>query len=140
MFTISIDPVILHIGHFMLRWYGVIVMTAIVVGVWLAAQEAEHKGIKKEDVYDAAIWVVMAGIVGARIFHVIDHWPDEFAAQPIRILYVWEGGLAIWGGVIGGLIAAAILARRRGWRIPVVLDAAAPGLVLGKLLGELPAL
>ena len=136
MITISIDPVILHIGHLALHWYGLIVMTAIGVGVWLAARQAERRGFQKADIYDGALWVVLAGLLGARLFHVIDHWPHEYAPNPIRALYIWEGGLAIWGGVFGGLIAVAVLARRRGWRLPRLLDAAAPGLVLGQGSGE----
>ena len=110
MITIGVDPVIFSIGHFMLRWYSLIVVTAIIVGVWITAREAERKGLRKEDIYDSALWVVIGGILGARLFHVLDHWPDEYAANPIRALYIWEGGLAIWGGMIVGLIAVAILA------------------------------
>jgi len=136
MITISIDPIIFSIGHFHVRWYSLIVMTAIGVGVWLAARQAERKGFEKADVYDGALWVVLAGLLGARLFHVIDHWPHEYAPNPIRALYIWEGGLAIWGGVFGGLIAVAVLARWRGWRLPSLLDAAAPGLVLGQGIGR----
>jgi len=136
MITISIDPVIFSIGHLMLRWYGIIVSVAIGAGIWLAAREAERKGFAKEEIYDGALWVILAGMLGARLFHVIDHWPDEFAADPIRVLYIWEGGLAIWGGVVGGLVAVAVLAWRRGWRLPRLLDAAAPGLVLGQAIGR----
>ena len=103
MITISIDPVIFSIGHFMLRWYGLIVITAIIVGVWVAAREAARKSFTKEEIYDSALWVIIAGLIGARLFHVLDHWPDEYAVNPIRALYIWEGGLAIWGGVIFGL-------------------------------------
>ncbi|GIK37096.1 MAG: prolipoprotein diacylglyceryl transferase [Chloroflexota bacterium] len=136
MITISIDPVIFSIGHLMIRWYGLIVVTAIIVGVWLAAHEAERKGFKKEDIYDAALWIVPGGLLGARLFHVLDHWSHEYAANPVRALYLWEGGLAIWGGVIGGLIAGIILARRRRWRLPRLLDAVAPGLVLAQAIGR----
>ena len=137
MITINIDPVIFSIGHFMLRWYSLIVVTAVIVGVWLGAREAERKGFKKEAIYDSALYVVLAGLLGARLFHVLDHWPDEYAANPVRALYIWEGGLAIWGAVIGGVIAVAILAWRRGWRLPALLDAAAPGLVLAQAIGRL---
>jgi len=136
MITIGVDPVIFSIGHFMLRWYSLIVVTAIIVGVWLSAREAERKGFRKEDIYDSALWVVIGGILGARLFHVLDHWPDEYAANPIRALYIWEGGLAVWGGMIVGLIAVAILAWRRGWRLPALLDATAPGLVLAQAIGR----
>ena len=137
MITINIDPVILTIGHYMLRWYSLIVLTAIVVGVWLTAREAERKGFIKDEIYNSAIFVVLVGLLGARLFHVLDHWPHEFAMNPIRALYIWEGGLAIWGGVIGGLIAVAILARRRGWRLLTLLDAAVPGLVLAQAIGRI---
>lgn len=137
MITISIDPIIFSIGHVMVRWYGLIVMTAVGVGIWLAAREAERKGLKKVDIYDLAVWIIPAGLVGARLFHVLDHWPDEFATNPIRVLYIWEGGLAVWGGVFGGVLAAAIFAWRRGLRFPVLLDIVAPGLVLAQAIGRI---
>jgi len=136
LITVSIDPVLLSIGHFHLRWYSLIVLTAIAVGTWLTAKEADRKGFSAEDIYDAAIWVILAGLVGARLFHVVDHWPDRFAANPIQALYIWEGGLAIWGGVAGGLIAVAVLAKRKHWRLPRLLDAVAPGLVLAQAIGR----
>lgn len=137
MITIGIDPIIFSIGHFHLRWYSLIVLTAIAVGIWLTGREAARKGFKKEDVYDAAVWVILGGLVGARLFHVLDHWPDEYAANPIQALYIWEGGLAIWGALAGGLISIAILARIRGWRLPRLLDAAAPGLALAQAIGRI---
>jgi phosphatidylglycerol:prolipoprotein diacylglycerol transferase len=136
MITIPIDPIIFSIGHFHLRWYSLIVGTAILIGVWLAVKEAGRKGFIKDEISDSILWIVLAGIVGARLFHVIDHWPDEFAANPIRALYVWEGGLAIWGGIIGGLIAVAILARQNGWKLSRLLDALVPGVVLAQAIGR----
>ncbi len=137
MFTISIDPIIFSIGPFMLRWYSLILMIAMGVGIWLTAREAGRKGFKKEQIYDISIWIILAGILGARLFHVLDHWPDEFAANPIRALYVWEGGLAIWGGVAGGLLAAGILAWKNHWNFARLLDAGAPGLVLAQAIGRI---
>ncbi|HBG74764.1 MAG: prolipoprotein diacylglyceryl transferase [Chloroflexi bacterium GWB2_49_20] len=136
MFTITLDPIIFSIGHLHIRWYSLIVLTAIIVGIWLVAKEASRKGFKKDAIYDIAVWIVLGGLIGARLFHVIDHWSDTFAADPIRVLNIWEGGLAIWGGITGGLIVGAILARRRGWRFPRLLDAAAPGLVLAQAIGR----
>ncbi len=137
MFTISIDPVIFNIGHFAVRWYGIILMIAMGIGIWLTAREAERKGFKKDDIYDAAVWIIVGGLIGARLFHVLDHWSHEYAADPIRALYIWEGGLAIWGALAGGLIAGAVIAWRRGWRFPKLLDAAAPGLVLAQAIGRI---
>ncbi len=137
MITISIDPIVFNIGHFALRWYSLILLIAIGIGIWLTAREAARKGFQKEDVYDAAVWIVIGGLIGARLFHVLDHWSHEYAANPIRAFYIWEGGLAIWGALIGGLIAGALIARRRGWRFPKLLDAAAPGLVLAQAIGRI---
>jgi phosphatidylglycerol:prolipoprotein diacylglycerol transferase len=137
MITISIDPVIFSIGHFAVRWYSLILLSAIAVGIWLTAREAERKGFKKEEVYDAAVWIIVAGIIGARLFHVLDHWSHEYAMNPIRALYIWEGGLAIWGAMVGGLIAGALVTWKRGWYFPRFLDAAAPALVLAQAIGRI---
>lgn len=137
MITISIDPIIFNIGHFAVRWYSLILLIAIGTGIWLTAREAERKGFGKDDIYDAAVWIVIGGLIGARLFHVLDHWSDVFAANPIRALYIWEGGLAIWGALIGGLIAGAFVSWKRGWRFPRLLDAAAPGLVLAQAIGRI---
>ena len=75
--------------------------------------------------------MIVGGLIGARFFHVIDYWPDEYAANPLRALYVWEGGLATWGGVIGRLAAPALFAWRRGLSLAVPMDTAVPGLMLG---------
>ena len=136
MITISIDPIVLSIGHFMLRWYGLILVIAVGVGIWVTGREADRKGLKKDDIYENLTWIVVAGLLGARLFHVIDHWPDEYAAEPIRALYIWEGGLAIWGAVIAGFLAVAILARQRHLHLPRLLDTFAPGLVLAQAIGR----
>ena len=137
MITVNLDPILLHLGHFALRWYGLIVVTVASVGIWVALREAKRKGLSEYQFADAIPWVIVGGLIGARLFHVIDHWPDEYAANPLRALYVWEGGLAIWGGVIGGLAALALFAWRRALPLAVLLDTAVPGLVLGQAIGRI---
>ena len=136
MFEMSIDPVLFRVGHLMIRWYGLIVMTALIVGGRVALREARRRGVSDDDFTDGLVWVVLAGLIGARLFHVVDHWQDVFAADPLRVLYVWEGGLAIWGAVVGGLLALAVFAWRRGLDLGRLADIAAPGLVLGQGLGR----
>lgn len=136
MFTMPIDPIILSYGHYALRWYSLIVLVAIVAGIWVAGREAQRKGFGRDAIYDLSLWLVLGGIVGARIFHVIDHWSHEFAANPLRVLYIWEGGLAIWGAVVAGLGVLTIYAWRKQVALPRLLDTVAPGLVLAQGIGR----
>jgi phosphatidylglycerol---prolipoprotein diacylglyceryl transferase len=136
MVTIGIDPVIVHLGHFGLRWYGVIMVAAIAVGTWVTLREAERKGFDRNTVLDGVMWIILSAIVGARLFHVADHWSDVFAAQPLRALAIWEGGLAMWGGVYGGLGATVWLSWRHRWRLTRLVDAIVPGLLLGQGIGR----
>src|SRR5512138_1279879 len=138
MITIPIDPIIVHFGgHLALRWYSLIILIAIAAGFGIALREADRKGFSRDAIYDMAMWLIPSAILGARLFHVIDHWKDTFAANPGRILNIWEGGLAIWGAVVGGLIALAIVAWRRKWKLTFLLDLFAPALVLGMAVGRL---
>ncbi len=137
MVTVNIDPVIVSFGHFMLRWYGVIVAVAMGAGIWVAAREAKRKGISSAVFGDAVMWGIVGGFIGARLFHVLDHWPHEYAADPLRVLYIWEGGLAIWGAVVGGLLAVVLFSVVRHIRFSVLADCVTPGLVLGQAIGRI---
>ena len=137
--TIDIDPVIFHLGPIALSWYGVVVTIAIVVGVWLASREARRKGLPMAEVDSLVPWVVVGGFVGARALHVIDRW-DFYAAQPMAILAVWNGGLAILGAILGGTFAGAVGAWRSGIAIGPLSDAAAPGVILGQAIGRFACL
>lgn len=132
-----IDPILFSIGHFMVRWYSLIILFAILVGIWIAGREAERKGLGEDVISELALWLVPAGILGARVFHVADHWDDIYGKDPIRVFYIWQGGLAIWGAVVGGLLALVFLAWRRGWRLPLLLDTLAPAAVLGQGVGRI---
>ena len=137
MFTVTLDPILFSYGHFMVRWYSLILMAAIFVGIAITRREAVRKGIGDKVINDVILWIIPAGLIGARLFHVIDHWPDRFAADPIRAFYIWEGGIAIWGAVAGGLVGLMLLAWRRKWRLSVLLDTLAPGVALGMGLGRI---
>lgn len=137
MITVTVDPIIFSIGHFHLRWYSLIIMLAISVSYYLVRREADRKGYLKEAIDDMAIWVILSGVIGARLFHVIDHWPDIFSKDPGRIFAVWEGGLAIWGALVGGLVPLALFAWRKRWSIARLLDTFAPGVVIGQAIGRI---
>lgn len=134
--NIGIDPVIVQLGHFAVRWYSLFFALAIVVGVWLGLREARRKGLDVERVQPLAWWAVAGGLVGARLFHVIDRW-DVYADDPVRVLNVWEGGMAVYGSLIGGVLTGLVYALRHGLPVWKLADAAAPGMILGQGLGRL---
>ncbi|MHB0878563.1 MAG: prolipoprotein diacylglyceryl transferase [Anaerolineae bacterium] len=140
MFTVSIDPVIVSFGHLALRWYGIIVAAAMVLGIEVALHEAKRRGADVARLSGTSLWIVGAGLVGARLAHVLDHWDHGYARQPLQALAVWQGGLAIWGGVIGGLLALAVYAWRSKERLGLLADVAAPGVALASGLGRVACL
>ena len=135
MITIDINPVLISFGHMAIHWYGVIVALAILVAIWLVSMEARRKGFSESHLDNMTTWVIIAGFMGARLLHVVDHW-SFYSREPIRALYIWEGGLAIWGAVLGGLLAMALFAWRHSLRLGFLADMVAPGLVLGQAIGR----
>lgn len=137
--TINIDPVIFQAGPLALRWYSVFVMLAILAGLWLAIREGKRRGLVQDDVVNATVWAIVGGIVGARLFHVVDKL-DFYLSNPHMILAINQGGLAIWGGVGGGLAAALLYVRSK--RIPggVFLDVVVPALLVGQIIGRFACL
>jgi phosphatidylglycerol:prolipoprotein diacylglycerol transferase len=134
--VIDIDPTIFHWGHFGLRWYGLFIVLAIFAGSWLGLREARRKGFDAGQVQSLILWSVLGGLIGARLFHVVDRW-DLYADEPLRTLYFWEGGLAVYGGLVGGVLVGFAYAWRHGlpaWRLA---DALAPGIILGQAVGRL---
>src|SRR3972149_5156174 len=101
---ININPVALQIGYFELRWYSIFVVLGIIAAVLISMREAKRKGIPVEEIYSLAPWVVIGGIAGARLLHVIDRW-DYYAGNLFHIFWLQQGGLAIWGALAGGAIA-----------------------------------
>jgi phosphatidylglycerol:prolipoprotein diacylglycerol transferase len=104
-------------------------------GAWLMARRAEPRGIPRNEVYNAVTWGAIGAIIGARGFYVLGHL-DQFDSVG-DMLAVWEGGLTMFGGFIGGLVLGLGYLRRRGFAIPPALDAAAPGFAVGVIFGRI---
>ena len=135
MITIGIDPVIFSIGHFSIRWYSVMIAVAIVVASIVGMRETRRRGIPEDDVYSLLTWGIIAGIIGARLFHVIDKL-DYYLQNPAAILAFQEGGLAIFGAIICGAAVAVLYCTRRKISVGALLDSAAPALILGQAIGR----
>ncbi|HRA51769.1 prolipoprotein diacylglyceryl transferase family protein, partial [Actinotalea sp.] len=128
-----------YLGPFPLRAYALAIIAGIVVAVWLTQRRWVERGGEADTVLEIVYWAVPFGIVGGRIYHVISS-PDAYfgpGGDPIKALYIWEGGLGIWGAIALGAVGAFIGARRQGVSFVVFADAVAPGLLVAQALGRL---
>jgi prolipoprotein diacylglyceryl transferase len=135
---INIDPTLFRWDGLPLQitWHGFFTAVGTLVGIWLAVRWAVRAGYTEDDTFSVAMWGVIGAIVGARVFHVIDQW-DFYAKDPISILKVNEGGLAIYGTIVGGPLAGALYAWRKGLNVARLADVAAAPLILGMAIGRI---
>lgn len=133
--VIDIDPVLVTFGTLAVRWYGVMISLGILAGVLLGLRMARARDIDPDDTLSVVLWAIPSAFIGARLLHVIDAW-QYYTTYPLQILAIQEGGLAIYGGLLGGLAGGAWAARRKGVLSWSLLDAAAPGMILGQAIGR----
>lgn len=133
---IGIDPTIAEFGSFSIGWHGVLMFLGIVVGVVLTLRLAKKAGIAEDTIITGAILAVVLGLIGARLVHVIDSW-EIYSKDLVKILAFHEGGLAWYGGLIGGIVAVVIYARVKKFSLGRFADAAAPGVILGLSIGRI---
>lgn len=136
---LNIDPVIVHIGSVALRWYGLMYAVGIIIGLRVIQGYTERKGIDQNMVYRVLWWCIVAGIIGGRLYFVIQQ-PDlveNYLLKPIRIIAVWEGGMAFYGAIF--LVIATLIWRARVERInPLVLiDAGVLFAAAGQIFGRI---
>ena len=131
----SPGPIALQIGPLAIRWYGLLIATAVLLGTSLAHREAIRRGEDPDHLLNVIVVGVMSALVGARHYYVLFNW-GYYSAKPLKILAVWEGGLAIHGGILGGALATAIYTIRRKLPLLIYLDIMAPPLVLGQAIGR----
>ncbi len=127
------------------RFYGILIMTGAMAGALLAARECKRRGMAPDIIWDLLTWLIVGGVIGARIWHIFTPPPTSIAqglttsfylTHPLNALAVWNGGLGIPGAVIGGFIALFIFARREGLQIAAWVDVIAPALALGQAIGR----
>jgi phosphatidylglycerol:prolipoprotein diacylglycerol transferase len=129
----------------LLSFYGLIIMGGVIAGGFLAARRAKRRGYDPDIIWDLLVWLLIGGVVGARIWHILTPSPSAIAegltthyylTHPLDAIAIWNGGLGIPGAVIGGLIALFFYARKNGLSFLVFTDISAPSLALGQAIGR----
>lgn len=136
---ITFDPVILRLGSVELGWHGLFTALAVMVAVGTGLRRAERRGLPAEPLGQVVTWAVVGGMVGARLFHVLDHLP-YYLGHPLETLAFWMGGMAVYGAFLGGIAGGLLAARGTGLPAWPLLDAAAPAMLLGQAIGRLGCL
>ncbi len=157
---IGMDPILINAGPFIISWHGLFTFIAVATAVVLTVYWGKKEGMSADAVYSVSLWCIIGGIVGARVVHIIDFWGEIYQHDPVRLLYVWEGGIAIYGAILGGFIGGAIYItfRNSAWflgvwgryfrfmgepeRAPLpgvghLADVAAPALLIAMAIGRL---
>lgn len=127
-----------YLGPIPLRAYGIIIATGMLIAVYLTRKRYENRGGDSELVYDVALVSIIAGVIGARLYHVTTNYQPYFGenGDPWEVLYIWHGGLAIMGGVLLGSAAGMLMLHLKGQRIGPFADAVAPTILLAQALGR----
>lgn len=128
-----------YLGPIPLRAYGIIIATGMLIAVYLTRKRYEARGGDPEVVYDVALFAIVFGVLGARLYHVTTNWQPYFGENGslVEIFYIWHGGLAIMGGVMAGTAAGLLVLRRKGLKFGPFADAVAPTILLAQALGRL---
>ena len=130
------DPNITVFGPLTLSWHGIFSVVGIVAGVWLALRLTRAR-VDDERAYSVATWGVIGGMIGARLFHVVDQWGPIYSHDPVQVIAIWNGGIAIVGAVVGGIAGGFVRALMLKVPIGFAADAAAPAIPLGMAIGRI---
>src|SRR5512146_1817726 len=129
-------PVLIRLGPLSIHTYGVLIATAFLIALWLAVSQAGKRGIAYDKIVDQAFYTLVAGLAGSRLFFIATNWP-YYAARPLDIVKIWEGGLVFYGGVLLALPTAVWLAKKEALPLWEAADIWAPSIALGHAIGRL---
>ena len=130
-----IDPIAIAFGPLQVHWYGVIIGLAIILALYIAVRETEKRGLDKDLFMDLMLWAIPIAILSARLYYVIFKW-NYYSQNPGEIIAIWNGGLAIHGALIGGVITAIVFTKKRQVSFWQLVDIAAPSIILGQAIGR----
>lgn len=129
------DPVMLQIGDFAIKWYSVLILLGVIAAYYLLEKESKKFNYPKDFIFNLFFWAIIAGFIGARIYYVVFNW-SLYRSDPLSIFKIWEGGLAIHGGLIFGFIAIVFYCRHYHARLFKITDMVALPLLLAQSIGR----
>lgn len=132
---LAINPVAFSLGGLDIRWYGILIATGIVLAFIVVQREMVKRGMHPDFLTDLLVWAVPISIVSARIYYVIFSW-EYYKDNPGKILQIWEGGIAIHGALIGAFATTYVFTKLRGVSFWKTVDIAAPGILIGQIIGR----
>src|SRR5215470_14212151 len=133
-------PVLFQFGNFEIRSYGVIFALSFFIGVWLSTKEAQRKGLDPKLIQDFAVYALIGGIIGARIYFILFSEPTYFLQHPWEILAIWHGGIGVIGSLLGGAVVAVWYCRKRNISCLKLGDILVPGIALAQTVGQFACL
>ena len=126
----------LEIGPLTIHYYGILIACGLMLAVIYGWKRCRQFGIIQDDITDGVLWIVPFAVLCARAYYCIFQWDEEFARDPISVLYIWNGGLAIYGGVIGAVIGVSVYCIFKKIKLPALLDLVALGFLIGQSIGR----
>ncbi len=129
------NPVFITIGTFSLKWYSLLMLVSIIIGMYLIQKEVRKFNIKEDFIFNMVFWAIITGIIGARLYYVIFNW-DYFSSNLSEIYQIWNGGLAIHGGIIAGVITMALYTKKYKAKLPRYIDFIVPSLSLAQAIAR----
>jgi len=125
---LSVGPVSIHL-------YGLIIACGLMLAVLYGCRRCKRFGFREDDILDGVLWVTPFAILCARLYYCIFSW-ESYAADPVSVLYIWQGGLAIYGGVLGAVVGVAVFCRIKHIKLPALLDLVSLGFLIGQSIGR----
>ncbi|MGM7723639.1 prolipoprotein diacylglyceryl transferase [Metabacillus sp. Hm71] len=130
-----LDPIFLELGPIQIHWYGLIIGVGALLGLLIAVRESERRGLHKDTFVDLVLFAIPIAILGARAYYVIFQW-DYYSQNPGDIIKIWNGGLAIHGGLIAAVLTGIVFAKVKKLSFWKLADIAAPSIILGQAIGR----
>ena len=129
------NPELINLFGLSIRWYSVLILIGASLGIYLLKREASRFGMNWDFIFNLSFWTLIIGIIGARIYYIIFHW-SEYGSDLLSIFKIWNGGLAIHGGLIAGSITAYVYCKKNKANTLKVIDMALPSVIIAQAIGR----